>query len=479
MNLSSHIENIAELLQNNDYPKVEQIKELPSSGSDRIYFRVIFLDEVQNSILASFNPEISENIAHYSFTTHFRSKGLNVPEIYAKDSSYRYFLIQDLGNKPMLEELENLDEDEKLSIYKKVIDHLLKFQTEGINGLDLDVAYPVMEFGLDNIMWDLNYFKYYFVKPHNIAFNELQLENDFVTFANFLLEAKSEVFLYRDFQARNIMLVDNEPWFIDFQGGRKGPLQYDLVSLLYQAKANLGSIVRDELLEYYLNSLSKISKVDSKNFMKYYITFVYFRTMQVMGAYGFRGKVERKGHFLQSIPFVIKNLEELIKNHPLKIQIPELTKVFKQISNIKDYNQAVPETDKLLISINSFSYKKAGIPIDINGNGGGFIFDCRSLPNPGRYKELKDFTGLQTPVIEFLNKKKEMDNFLTNCFNLSKDSITNYLERGFGNLQINFGCTGGKHRSVYSAEWMSKKLNDYFKGKINIELRHLQIEKGI
>lgn len=477
--MGNHLENITELLKKNNFTLIDQIKELPSSGSNRIYYRVYFKDETQDSILASFNSDVSENIAHFSFTMHFRNKGLNVPEIYAKDSSYRYFLIQDLGNDNMLDKLKTLKEDQKLDIYKKVIDHLIKFQTKGIVGLDLDAAYPVKEFGLENIMWDLNYFKYYFIKPHNISFNELLLENDFVTFADFLLEAKSEFFLYRDFQARNIMLVDGEPWFIDFQGGRKGPLQYDLVSLLYQAKANLGNQLRDELLEYYLEVLSKTSTEDTADFRKYNNAFVYFRTMQVMGAYGFRGKLERKGHFLQSIPFVIRNLKELIEKHPLKIAIPELQSVFKQISKINDYDQRLTETNKLLISINSFSYKKAGIPIDTSGNGGGFIFDCRSLPNPGRYKELKDFTGLQKPVIDFLKEKKEMDNFLANCFNLSKDSITNYLERGFGNLQINFGCTGGKHRSVYSAEWMSRKLKDCFKDKISIDLRHLQIEKGI
>ena len=477
--MASHIENISNLLKSNNYPVFDQIKELPSSGSARIYFRVYFIDKIHKNILASYNPEVSENIAHYSFTLHFRNKGFNVPEIYAKDSSYNYFLLQDLGDTTLFGTLDSLNEKQTLTIYKKVIDHLLEFQIEGIKGLDLDVAFPVKEFDIENIIWDLNYFKYYFIKPHDLFFDELQLEKDFRTFADFLLSAKSDFFLYRDFQSRNIMIENEDLWFIDFQGGGKGPLQYDLVSLLYQAKANLGNNIKEELLDYYLKSLSNYSIDYDKEFKKHYDAFIYFRTMQVMGAYGFRGKLQRKGHFLQSIPFVISNLQDLMINKPLQIHIPELLRVFKQITEISDYKETQESSENLLININSFSYKKGGIPIDTSGNGGGFAFDCRSLPNPGRIKEIKDFTGLEKPVIDYLKKKKEMDKFLDNCFNLVSDSINNYLDRGFDNLQINFGCTGGKHRSVFSAEWMSNKLNSFYKDKVTIKLKHLQIEKGV
>mgnify|MGYP002640068230 CR=1 FL=1 len=476
--MSNHIINISKLLKDNNYSEVDQIKELATSGSSRIYFRVFFIDEKQKSIIASFNPEINENIAHYSFTMHFRAKGFNVPEIYAKDQSYCYFLQQDLGNLSLLEKISNHSTEEVIAVYKIVIDNLLKFQTEGIKGLDLDVAFPVKEFNYESIMWDLNYFKYYFIKPHDISFDELQLENDFKQFANFLLEANSEFFVYRDFQARNIMICDDTPWFIDFQGGRKGPLQYDLVSLLYQAKANLNKETKTELLNYYLEAIGKIAAVSVKDFNKYYDAFVYFRTMQVMGAYGFRGILQKKGHFLQSIPYVIDNLIELLEHNHLHSELPELQKIFKQIVKLTDYRIDIKKTDKLLIDINSFSYKKAGIPVDLSGNGGGFIFDCRSLPNPGRYKELKDYTGMEKPVIQFLDGTEEIHVFLANCFELVKNSIDNYLFRGFSNLQINFGCTGGKHRSVYSAEWMSKKIQEYYKTQVEISLRHLQIEKG-
>lgn len=474
----NHIDSISQLLKENNFPAVDYIKELPSSGSNRIYFRVFFIDN-SKSILASFNADTNENIAHYSFSLHFRSKGFNVPEIFAKDKSYRYFLLEDLGDLTLFDLIKDLEKDELILKYKDVLDHLLKFQIEGIKGLDLDVAYPVQEFAFDNIMWDLNYFKYYFIKTHPIVFNELQLENDFKTFANFLLSGNSDFFLYRDFQSRNIMMKNDEPWFIDFQGGRKGPLAYDLVSLLFQAKANLSDEVKHELLKYYLDSLSEISVEYATEVKRNFYAFVYFRTMQVMGAYGFRGKVERKGHFLQSIPFAIKSLKNLLNNKIIDIHIPELINVLRQISQITEYDNLENNSDKLLINISSFSFKKGGIPTDTSGNGGGFVFDCRFLPNPGRYKELKDFTGKQKPVIDFLMEKKEMDIFLKNSFNLVKDSIDNYLIRGFDNLQINFGCTGGKHRSVYSAEWMNKKLNSVYHDKINLNLRHLQIEKGI
>lgn len=475
----SHINKISQLLSENDFSAVDYIKELPSSGSNRIYFRIYFLDKNKQSILASFNPDINENIAHYSFTLHFKNKGFNVPEIYAKDSTYKYFLLQDLGDLSLFDDIKNLNNENLIAIYKIVLNKLLKFQIEGIDGLDLDVAYPVKEFSFNNILWDLNYFKYYFVKTHNLIFNELQLEKDFKTFADFLLTAKNDFFLYRDFQSRNIMIHKNKPWFIDFQGGRKGPLAYDVVSLLFQAKANLNNEIKEELFDYYLNELSKISEGLASNLKENYDAFIYFRTMQVMGAYGFRGKVERKGHFLQSIPFAIISLKELLKNKKLNIHIPELLNVLQQISEITEYNELNIKSDKLLIDVSSFSYKKGGIPTDISGNGGGFVFDCRFLPNPYRHKELKEFTGQQKPIIDFFKEKKEMDIFLANSFNLVKDSIENYLERNFDNLQINFGCTGGKHRSVYSAEWMAKKLQHYFKDKINLTLKHHQIEKGI
>ena len=242
----------------------------------------------------------------------------------------------------------------------------------------------------------------------------------------------------------------------------------------------MSSNIKENLLKYYLDKLEKKTNESATDFLKFYPYFIYFRTMQVMGAYGFRGLVERKGHFLQSIPYAIDNLKHLLENKTLNIEIPELRQIFNQIVEIREYDKVESNKgEKLIVEINSFSFKKKGIPVDTSGNGGGHVFDCRSLPNPGRYKELRDFTGLQKPVIEFLEQKKEMDSFLTNCLNIVKGSLDNYLERGFGNLQVNFGCTGGKHRSVYSAEYISRAIQQLYKDKIDIRIRHRQIEKGI
>jgi aminoglycoside/choline kinase family phosphotransferase len=479
MTLVTHIENINQILAKNNYPKVEQIIELPSAGSARIYFRVIFQNTGHKPVMASFNPEVNENIAQYSFTMHFLRKGLNVPEIYAKDESYRYFLLEDLGDQSMLDTIGSMELDEKRELYQKVLIQLLRFQTLGIKGLDLDVAWPVKKFGQNNILWDLNYFKYYFIKTHSISFDELKLETDFRNLSKLLLKANSDFFLYRDFQARNIMIRNGEPWFIDFQGGRQGPLMYDVVSLLYQAKANLKEDFRDELSDFYLEELKKQSAASAHDFKKHYHWFIWFRIMQVMGAYGYRGKLQAKAHFLQSIPYVIKNVKILMNKKPMGDEFPELKSIFTQICELKEYELKAVDLRKLQIHVNSFSYKKGGYPEDISGNGGGFTFDCRALPNPGRYKNLKDYTGKDKAVIEFLNKKTEIKLFIDQAFAMIKQSIDNYLSRGFSNLQINFGCTGGKHRSVYSAENISRLIIDDYGEKVIVNLHHQQLEKGI
>jgi len=475
----THAYNISQLLDNNNYTEVDRILELPSSGSGRIYFRISFKDKSKENIIAAYNPETSENIAQYSFTIHFLENGLRVPRIFAKDDSYKYFLLEDLGNTSMLDAIANMNWEEKLKLYKSVLNELIKFQFEGIKGLDLDVAWPVSKFERQNILWDLNYFKYYFVKTHDSSFNEASLESDFQKFSKTLLSTKSEFFLYRDFQARNIMLKENEPWFIDFQGGRQGPLQYDLVSLLYQAKANLSEDFRDLLFNYYISLLQSRSYENIDDFKSNYSNFIWFRIMQVMGAYGYRGILQRKAHFLQSIPYVINIIKVLLNEKNLGPEFPELNSVFSQICELKDYCGISVNDDKLVVSVNSFSYKKGGYPNDISGNGGGFAFDCRSLPNPGRYKELQDYTGRDKVVIDFMKKNSVSKDFINQSYKLIQPSVDNYLERNFKNLQINFGCTGGKHRSVYCAENIASMLEDEYGEKIVVKLLHQQIEKGI
>ena len=473
--MKNHIKEIRNLLKKNNFPIPVEINELPSSGSDRIYFRILFNKEKPNSLIAAYNPDVSENIAWYSFSVHFLNKELNVPEIYARDESYRYFLLQDMGNETLFDVLKSRGEEDVKKYYQQAIHYLVQFQVKGIEDLDLDVAYPVKQFDRRSILWDLNYFKYYFIKPNNIGFNESMLEDEFHALADQLLESGQDYFLYRDFQARNIMIHQNQTWFIDFQGGRKGPLQYDLVSLLYQARANISEKFRDELYEFYLTELEKEIPGTSVEFNKHFNYFIYFRLMQVLGAYGFRGIIQRKGHFLESIPNAISNLEYLIAHKPLSGNFKTLIAIFKKLVSIKNSYQTSGSSDKLTVFISSFSYKKNGYPIDRTENGGGFVFDCRALPNPGRITELKDYSGLEKPVVDYLSGKPEVKLFLDDAFQLVDRSVENYLERGFNYLSVNFGCTGGKHRSVFSAEQLKKHLNKYT-NRILIKTKHLQLD---
>lgn len=470
---SDHIQNIKILLKKYNYPDDFQIIPMPSSGSSRLYYRVLFNEKsTLKSLIASYNADVSENIAHNSFTNHFISLGYNVPTIYAHDENYRYFLLQDLGDNTLFT-LLNSNRKTAINFYYKVISDLVNFQIDGIQNLDLDVAYPVKDFNKRSIMWDLNYFKYYFAKPHNLEFNENLLENDFEKFADLLLGADLNYFNYRDFQSRNIMIYDDKPWYIDFQAGRRGALQYDLVSLLYQAKANLNEDTKQELYNYYIKTLNTKLPGSIEAFEKLYPSYIYFRLMQVMGAYGFRGLVQRKAHFLQSIPLAIKSLSDLLKKSDIGTTLPELSSIFNQILSL-NYNKASENNTGLTVSISSFSFKKKGIPTDITGNGGGHTFDCRSLPNPGRLANLRDFTGLQDPIINYLEKQEEVTEFLKNVKNIIDQSINNYQKRKFSNLQINFGCTGGRHRSVYStskiAEYIANKFPD-----VKVEISHMEL----
>lgn len=469
-----HLQNIRELLEKEGYPNDNQIIPLPTSGSNRNYYRVVFSGNFEPStLIASYNSDINENIAHLSFTVHFESLGLSVPQIYTRDNSYKYFLMQDLGDITLFDML-SVNRTKALEYYKKAIVDLVKFQTEGILGLDLDVAYPVKKFNKRSVMWDLNYFKYYFVKPHDINFDENILEDNFEKFTDILLSSELDYFNYRDFQSRNIMIHKDKPWYIDFQGGRKGPLQYDLVSLLYQAKANLGDETRDLLYNHYIDILNSVLPGKQSMFEENFTYFIYFRLMQVMGAYGFRGLVQRKAHFLQSIPLVISSLSNLLQKSPLNAKFTEINNIFKQILSLS-YSDAPIKKNGLTININSFSYKKKGIPVDISGNGGGHVFDCRSLPNPGRIPELRDYTGLQQPIIDYLENQKEVNDFFINAKAIVDHSISNYIERNFNNLQINFGCTGGRHRSVFSASKIAEHINNKFPD-VNVVIRHMEID---
>jgi hypothetical protein len=357
--------------------------------------------------------------------------------------------------------------------YKKVLRELPRIQLVAGKDIDYSVCYPRDAFDKQSMMWDLNYFKYYFLKLAKIPFDEQALEDDFQAFSDYLLAVDNNAFLYRDFQSRNVMLKDGGVYFIDYQGGRKGALQYDLASLLYDAKANIPEAEREELLEFYLDELDKYKHTDREKFKSLYDGYVLIRIMQAMGAYGFRGFYEKKEHFLKSIPFALKNLEALLEKNTIPVRLPELFKVLKAVTESTFLKTISPVNDRLTVRISSFSFKK-GIPADPSGNGGGFVFDCRAIHNPGKYDEYKHLSGKDIQVQKFLEEKSTMPDFLKNVFALVTQSVEVYRSRGFKHLCVSFGCTGGQHRSVYGAEKLAEYLKNNF--PVTVVLQHVEQE---
>jgi aminoglycoside/choline kinase family phosphotransferase len=420
-----------------------------------------------------------ENVAFLEFSRHFRRHGLPVPEIYAEDLDHGAYLEEDLGDTTLFEFLsENRDGEDVapqvVEIYHKAAAMLPRFQVEAGRDLNYKVCYPCASFDRQSIAWDLNYFKYYFLRLAGISFNELALENDFGRLTDFLLTAPRDYFLYRDFQSRNIMLRDDEPFFVDYQGGRKGALQYDIASLLYDAKADLPPELRQQLLDHYLNTLDGFIKLDRQAFLRHYYAYVYIRIMQALGAYGFRGFYERKAHFLQSVPYALKNLRWLLHHVELPVALPTLTDAFKSMLASEKLQGQPSEPENLLVRIFSFSFHRS-LPPDDTGHGGGFVFDGRSLPNPGREDRFKSLTGKDAPVIEYLDRQESVHQFLSSVLPLVDLSVNNYKQRGFKNLMVSFGCTGGQHRSVYLAEQLAKRLRG--REGIDVVVRHLELEQ--
>jgi hypothetical protein len=351
---------------------------------------------------------------------------------------------------------------------------LPRFQVEAGRDLNYKVCYPRASFDRQSISWDLNYFKYYFLRLSGIPFNEQALEDDFSHLTKFLLSANHEFFLYRDFQSRNVMLREGKPYFLDYQGGRKGALQYDIASLLYDGKADLPPALRDELLNHYLQCLAHYVDVKRDAFMEHYYAYVYIRIMQALGAYGFRGFYERKEHFLQSVPYALKNLQWLAENVRLPIALPALMEAFDRMSNSEKLRGLAVQADVLKVRIFSFSFH-GDKPVDESGNGGGFVFDARSLPNPGREEQFKQLTGKDRPVIDYLNQQGAVHQFFASVRSLVDESVDAYRRRGFTNLMVSFGCTGGQHRSVYLAEELAKHLQGA--NRVEVVVRHLSLEK--
>ena len=420
-----------------------------------------------------------ENEAFLAFSKHFRRHGLPVPEIYAEDLSHGAYLEEDLGDTTLFEFLSNNRTGENIfpqviEAYRKVVAVLPRFQVEASRDLNYEVCYPNPSFDRQSIAWDLNYFKYYFLRLAGIPFNELALEDDFSRLTEFLLSAPRDYFLYRDFQSRNIMLRNGDPFFVDYQGGRRGALQYDIASLLYDAKADLPPDLRQQLLDHYLDRLSSFVPLDREAFLRHYYAYVYIRIMQALGAYGFRGFFERRAHFLQSVPYALKNLRWLLHHVRLPVPLPALMDAFKGMLASEKLQGLACEADNLVVRIFSFSFHQ-GLPKDESGNGGGFVFDGRSLPNPGREERFKTLTGKDTPVIDYLNQQESVHQFLAGVLSLVDSSISSYQQRGFKNLMVSFGCTGGQHRSVFLAEQLAKRLR--VRNGLEVVVRHLELEK--
>jgi aminoglycoside/choline kinase family phosphotransferase len=444
-------------------------------GSGRVIVRLAGAGHSAVGILYSVREE---NVAFLEFSRHFRHHGLPVPEIYAEDLSHGAYLEEDLGNTTLFEFLSanRTGHDiapEVVEAYRKVVAVLPRFQVEAGRDLNYKVCYPRASFDRQSIAWDLNYFKYYFLRLAGIPFNEQALEVDFTRLTKFLLGADHDYFLYRDFQSRNIMLRDGHPWFVDYQGGRKGALQYDIASLLFDGKADLPPDLRRQLLDHYLDCLAGFVDLNRDAFMDYYYAFVYVRILQALGAYGFRGFYERKPHFLESVPYAIRNLRWLAEHVKLPVALPALLEALERmLSSEKLQHTAVPAAG-LTIRIFSFSFHHS-IPADESGNGGGFVFDARSLPNPGREEQFRSLSGRDAPVIEYLDRQESVHQFLSHAISLIDASVANYRQRGFSSLMASFGCTGGQHRSVYLAEQLAEHLRSV--NGIEVVVRHIELE---
>jgi aminoglycoside/choline kinase family phosphotransferase len=478
------MEVLQRLFEQHFHSPVERVQPLQGQlgGSGR---KIIRLSSEKLSAIGILYEVREENVAFLEFSRHFRRRGLPVPEIYAEDLSHGAYLEEDFGSTTLFEFLSDHRNGatiapEAVEAYRKVVAVLPRFQVEAGRDLNYKVCYPRASFDRQSIAWDLNYFKYYFLRLAGIPFNEQALERDFSRLTKLLLSASRDYFLYRDFQSRNIMLRkslnEDQPFFLDYQGGRKGALQYDIASLLYDAKADLPPDLRQQLLDHYLDSLSGFLDLDRSVFMQYYYAYVYVRIMQALGAYGFRGFYERKEHFLQSVPYALKNIRWLLHNVELPVALPTLMEAFKSVvaSDKLQGLTSASEPERLTVRVFSFSFHR-GLPQDETGNGGGFVFDGRSLPNPGREERFKTLTGKDAAVMDYLNQQESVHQFLASTISLVDASVTMYQRRGFKHLMVSFGCTGGQHRSVFLAEQLAKHLRG--KDGVDVVVHHREQEQ--
>ena len=448
----------------------ESCVPLTGSASNRKYYR---LSGDGHTCIGVIGTDARENEAFLTLAGHFRTKGINVPEIYAVSEDRMAYIQEDLGDAVLFDMLtkarrtgEGLEEVEALLC--RTMSMLPKIQFEGADGLDFSVCYPQPSFDRRMVMFDLNYFKYCFLKPSGLEFDEVLLQDDFEKLADDLLLSDTDTFLYRDFNARNVMVKDGEPYFVDFQGGRRGPVFYDVASFAWQARAKFSEDQKEKMLSAYLEAYSAYSSMDERSFRSSLRLFVLFRLLQVLGAYGFRGWVEHKANFVTSIPAAIGELKAWLSDP--SDTYPYLMQTLERLTAMPRFAEEAAEDGVLEVKVYSFSFKK-GVPYDPSGNGGGYVFDCRSIHNPGRYEPYKKLTGRDEPVIRFLEDDGEIIGFLEHAYGVLDPHVETYMKRGFTSLMVSFGCTGGQHRSVYCAEHMAHHLAQKYPG-IRVRLIH-------
>ena len=436
----------------------KNVTPLAGAGSNRRYCR---LEIDGRSCVGTVGTDVKENEAFIALSRHFRAKGLPVPEVLEVSPDGMMYVQEDLGNELLADMVAAAHKEGGIEPESRLADLLCrtvallpKIQMEGARGLDFSVCYPQPSFDRRMVMFDLNYFKYCFLKPSGVEFNEILLQDDFERLADDLLACDSEAFMYRDFNARNVMIRDGQPWFIDFQGGRRGPVYYDVASFVWQARAKYPEWLKERMVDAYVEALSGYMEVDMDEFDSCLRLFRLFRTLQVLGAYGFRGLIENKAKFIVCIPQAVSDLKALLEEFPESY--PYLSATLEKMVALPRF-AAADDDGRLEVKVYSFSYKK-GIPADLSGNGGGYVFDCRSIHNPGRYEPYKKLTGRDLEVIRFLEDDGEITGFLDHVYGVVDPHVETYSRRGFTSLMVSFGCTGGQHRSVYCAEHLARHL---------------------
>jgi aminoglycoside/choline kinase family phosphotransferase len=470
--MDATVQAIENLFQQHFGRQYQELTKLPQSGSDRIYFRI---EDYGTSYIATFGLNIKENKTFVNFSRHFKSQSLPVPEIFAVNEEYTAYIQQDLGNDSLLDKLDQHGHNNYLyNLFSKSLEQLANIQIKGNAGLNYDWCLTAKEFGKQAILSDLLYFKYYFLDTLRLPYDKQTMLDDFEALSAYLTKTEYKYFMFRDFQSRNIIVNNDNVYFIDYQGGMQGALQYDVASLLWQAKAELSNEWKNSLLNFYMDKIDALldKPVDRNIFISQFNGYVLIRLLQVLGAYGFRGLFERKAHFLASIPLALKNLKYFMKHQRMGLVLPEFDRMLNLIVTDEIIERFQPtqanENTPLVVKVKSFSYKKC-IPEDTSGNGGGFVFDCRGILNPGRFTQYKTITGRDKPVIDFLEQQTKMNDFLNSVFDIVDISVEDYIKRDFESLSINFGCTGGQHRSVYAAEQTARHLKNKYKVKVELE----------